>query len=79
MTVKVPMMTPVSEPRMWRITPAWSNFRDGLEIPHSTAFKAEVSMFEEALKDYDAVWLRREGMIEFEDEENALMWILRWS
>ena len=51
-----------------------------MEIPFSgTIIHAELGMIREALKEYDAVWWHHEGMIEFESEEQAVLWVLRWS
>ena len=78
MTVKIPVTTPSSLTGVaW--TPAWRKFCVSLIIPNSTVLHKETDLIREALKEYDAVWLRGEHMIEFESEEQAVMWLLRWS
>lgn len=78
MTTKIPVTTSSS----WKgvaWTPAWRKFCVSLIIPNSTVLHKETDLIKEALKEYDAVWLRGEHMIEFASEEQAVLWVLRWS
>lgn len=81
MTVKIPFITPVPEPGYvgnHRSTPAWANFWNSVSSPYATtALHNEV--IAAALKEWGAVILRSEGMIEFESQEKAVLWLLRWS
>lgn len=73
-------MTVVSEPGYLsgRSTSAWVNFWNGVSSPYATAVLHN-DVVSDALKEWGAVWLRSEGMIEFESQEQAVLWVLRWS
>ena len=80
MTVKIPITTPVSEPRLYRgyqDTQAWRNFCISRMTPFEDVLHED--MIQEALKEYDALWLCSEGQIEFASQEQAVLWVLRWS
>ena len=57
---------------------AWENFCDINGNPYATTAKW-ISGIMEHLKEWGAVWLRSEGMLEFESEEKAVIWVMRWS
>ena len=80
MTVKIPMLTPVAEEGYvsGRSTPAWRNFWDSIPNPYSIIALSNDEVGK-ALSEYGAVWRHSEGMIEFESEEQAVLWVLRWS
>ena len=81
MTVKIPFITPDFESEYAgnrRATPAWHNFINSMFSPYATAARNNEIM-EAALKEWGAVCLRSEGQIEFESEEQAVIWLLRWS
>ena len=79
MTVKIPMMTPLPDPDIvdYKATPAWSNFYFGIGCrKYSDRNHNKIAS---ALRKCNAVWLRGEHMIEFASEEQAVLWVLRWS
>ena len=84
MTVKVPILqetavvdgvtlTDHSYP-----TAAWRNFLDSTLNPYAAAATVNIEIAA-ALSEYGAVWLRSENAIEFESQEKAVLWVLRWS
>lgn len=81
MTVKIPMLTPVTREDGYtsgRSTPAWRNFWDSIDDPYSVDALSNDNIGK-ALEEYGGVWRRGTGMIEFASEEQAVMWVLRWS
>ena len=83
MTVKIPMMHPL--PREGYVgnhyaTPAWKKFWGSIGLvgtsPSSVHSNKEIDRHLDLWK---AGWLRDEGMLVFDTEEAATMWLLRWS
>ena len=59
-------------------TQAWRNFLDSILNPYAPAATVNIELAA-ALAEYGAVWLRSENAIEFESQEKAVLWVLRWS
>lgn len=80
MTVKIPMMNSVRGTGIHSGYPTrdWRNFCISLIVPNSGAVPYDYEI-KKALKEWNAVWLRGQGMLEFETEKDLTMWLLRWS
>lgn len=77
MTVRIPISIPRPELPTEECIPAWKNFWNSL-CPEGQSILSNAQLYDH-LQEWNAVMLRSQGVLEFETERAAVVWLLRWS